>query len=136
MRPELAAAIREHVAKFNLGAILADAGDGVETTSVRPKKGLFGKEELVYGAAIITKGWLVWAISGPRTNPHALSARLNQITVQDYGQSNLAALAPDSGVVVNGVNTENSNPGSVFIGLEANHAGNDFKARLIAAVQN
>lgn len=135
MRPELAQAIRAHVEKYNLGAVLDEVSACIETTSVLAKKGMFGKEKIIYTAAVLTKSWLLWANSGTDVTPHALSARLNQITVQDYAQSSFAKLIPDSGVVVNGLQTDTSKAGSTFIGLEENEAGKSFKDRLVVAVQ-
>lgn len=135
MRPELAAAICAHVEKYNLGAVLDEVSACVETTSVLVKKGMFGKEKTIYTGAVLTTGWLVWANSGSDVTPHAVSAGLNQITVQDYVQSSFAKLISDSGVVINGMQTDMSKAGSTFIGLEQNAAGQQFLEALIASVQ-
>lgn len=135
MRPELSAALRMHVDKFNLGDILADVKLCVETTSEKIKKGLFGGGETIYTAAVLTKDWLVWANSGTKVTPHAMSARLTQITVQDYAKSSFAKLIPDTGVNINGLKTDTPEAGTTFIGLEENAAGIQFREALIAAVQ-
>ena len=126
MRPELAAAIRAHFEKHNLGNVLSGDLHCVETTSVMAKKGFFGGEKIIYTAAVLTDDWLVWANSGTDVTPHAVSARLNQITVQDYSKSSFAKLISDSGVVINGMQTDTSKSGSIFIGLEQNTAGQQF----------
>lgn len=135
MRPELSAAIRAHVEKYNLGPVLDKVSVCVETTSLLAKKGMFGKEKIIYTAAVLTNGWLMWANSGTDLTPHAVSARLNQITVQDYSKSSFAKLISDSGVVINGMQTDMSKAGSTFIGLEQNAAGQQFMEALIATVQ-
>ncbi|MCE7905528.1 MAG: hypothetical protein DYG87_07005 [Anaerolineae bacterium CFX3] len=135
LRPELGEALRAHVEKYNLGDILADAKVCVETASEKTKKGLFGGGETVYTAAVLTKDWLVWANSGTKTPVHAMSARLNQITVQDYAQSSFAKMIPDTGVNVNGLKTDSPEAGTTFIGLEENAAGVKFRQALIAAAQ-
>lgn len=135
MRPELAAAIRAHVEKHNLGDILSGAVMCVETTSEKRKKGLFGGTEIIYQGAALTKDWLVWAAGGTKAPMGVLSARLDQITAQDYAKSDFAKLIPDTGVNVNGLYTGTSGPGSAFIGLEENAAGKKFREVLIAAAQ-
>lgn len=135
LRPELAAALRAHVEKYNLGDILSDARLCIETTSEKIKKGFFGGGETIYSAAVLTKGWLVWANSGTNVKPHALSARLNQITAQDYAKSSFAKMIPDTGVNVNGLKTDTPEAGTTFIGLEENAAGIKFREALIAAAQ-
>ena len=135
MRPELSAALRAHVEKYNLGDVLSQVVVCVETTSEKLKKGLFGGGETIYTAAVLTKDWLVWANSGTKVTPHAMSARLTQITVQDYAKSSFAKLIPDTGVNINGLKTDTPEAGTTFIGLEENAAGIQFREALIAAVQ-
>ncbi len=135
MRPELSAAIRAHVEKHNLGDILSSAVMCVETTSEKIKKGLFGGGETNYTAAVLTNDWLVWANSGTNVKPHAMSARLTQITVQDYAKSSFAKLISDTGVNINGLKTDSSETGTTFIGLEENAAGIKFREALIVAAQ-
>jgi hypothetical protein len=136
MRPELSAAMRAHVLEYNLGDILSGAVMCVETESEKIKKRLFGGGETIYTAAVLTKDWLVWANCGTKVTPHAMSARLSQITVQDYATSSFAKLIPDTGVNVNGLKTDTPEAGTTFIGLEENAAGRKFRDELIAAVQS
>ena len=136
LRPELSAALRAHAEKYNLGDVLSHVVVCVETTSEKIKKGLFGGGETIYTAAVLTKDWLVWANSGTKVTPHAMSARLNQITVQDYATSSFAKLIADTGVNVNGLTTDSSEAGTTFIGLEENEAGRKFREALIAAAQS
>lgn len=135
-RPELRAALRAHVEKYNLGDVLSSVVVCVETTSEKIKKGLFGGGEMVYTAAVLTKDWLIWANSGTKVTPHARSARLNQITVQDYAAGSFAKMIPDTGVNVEGLTTDSSGAGMTFVRLEENAAGRKFREALIAAVQS
>ena len=135
MRPELSAAIRMHVEKHNLGDILSTAVVCIETTSEKIKKGLFGGTEIIYQGAVLTKGWLVWAAGGTKAPMGALSARLNQVTVQDYAITEFAKMIPDTGVQVHGLYTDMSEAASAFIGLAENAAGRKFREALIAALQ-
>jgi hypothetical protein len=135
MRSELASAIRAHVEKYNLGDILSKPVMCIETTSVKAKKGLFGKAETIYTGAVLTSGWLVWASGADSSSIAVLSARTNQITAQDYAKSSFAKLVADTGLSVNGLYTDASEPASAFIGLEENAAGKQFKEAVFAAVQ-
>lgn len=135
MRPELASAIRTHVEKYNLGDILSKPVMCIETTSEKIKKGLFGKGGTIYTGAALTSGWLVWASGGGNNPIGVLSARLNQITVQDYAKSDFAKLIADSGLSVHGQYTDTSEAATAFIGLEDNAAGKKFMEAVIAAVQ-
>ena len=136
MRPELSVAIRKHVEKYNLGDILSTPTMCIETTSEKIKKGLFGGGETIYMGAALTKGWLVWASGGTKAPYGTLSARLGQITVQDYAKSEFAKLIPDTGLNINGLYTDSSEAASACIGLEENAAGIKFREAVIAAVQS
>ena len=135
MRPEIASAIRAHVEKYTLGEILSKPVMCIETTSVKAKKGLFGKAETIYTGAVLTSGWLVWASGADSASIGVLSARLGQVTVQDYAQSSFAKMIPDSGLNISGLFTDASEAALTFIGLEENAAGKKFKEAVIAAVQ-
>ena len=84
---------------------------------------------------MLTQGWLIWTTITPKGPAGVLSARLNQITAQDYAKSDFAKLVADTGLNVNGLYTGMSEAGSAFIGLEENAAGRKFKEAVIAAVQ-
>lgn len=135
LRTELLSALREHVERYNLGAILPEALLCVQTESEKAKKGLFGSAETVYQAAVLTRRWLLWAVSGTKTQVAVLSAQLRDVTVQDYAQTQFAKLVPDSGIQISGRFTDVSENGSAFIGLEDNAAGRKFKDAAIQAVQ-
>lgn len=135
LRPELVSAIREHVERYRLGAILNEALMCIQTESEKAKKGLFGSAETVYQGAVLTPRWLLWAVSGTKTQAAVLSAQLRDVTVQDYAQTQFARLVPDSGIQVSGRFTDVSESSSAFIGLEDNAAGRKFKDAAIQAVQ-
>lgn len=137
MRPDLSAAIRAHVEKHTLGDILSAPVMCIETTSEKIKKGLFGGGETVYTGAVLTAspGWLVWASGGTKAPMGVLSARLNQMRVEDYAKSDFAKMIQDTGIFVHALFTDASEAGSTFIGLEENTAGKKFKEAVIAAVQ-
>ena len=135
LRPELAGAIRQHIEQYNLGDILSDALMCIQTDSEKVKKGLFGGAEVVYTGAVITPRWLLWAVSGTKTQAAVLSALLLDIVVQDYAQTPFAKMVPDSGLNVSGKFTDVSENGSAFIGLDESPAARRFKETVIDAVQ-
>jgi hypothetical protein len=52
----------------------------IQTDSEKIKKGLFG-------GAVLTPRWLLWAVSGTKTQAAVLSALLVDVIVQDYAQT-------------------------------------------------
>jgi hypothetical protein len=133
---EMVSVIRDHIEQYNLGSILSDALMAIQTDSEKPKKGLFGKAESVQMGAVVTPRWLVWAISGSKTSPTALSAQLINLTVQDYAQTPFAKMVPDAGIEVSGLFTDASAPASAFIGLDESAAAQKFRETLIKGVQD
>ena len=131
MDADLSKAIRDHLDRYNLGKVLSGDLTCIQSVSVLPKQGLFGKEKQIVTGVVLGNGWLVWANKGTDVKPHAISARLEQVTVQDYAQTTSAKLIPDSGIVVNGLTTDTTDPGSIFIGLEDNAAGHAFKEEVL-----
>lgn len=130
---EIATAIQRHVEEHNLGPILDDARMWIQTSSEKLKKGLFGDTQAVQMAAVITPRWLVWSVDEPKTEAAVLSAQLIDVTVQDYAQTPLAEMVPDSGIQVNGLFTGAGESASAFIGLDEGAAGNKFKKMVIEA---
>lgn len=134
--PEMVTAINQHIEQYNLGPILSDSLMGIQTDSEKAKRGLFGTAERVSMGAVVTPRWLVWAVTGTKTKPMALSAQLINVTVQDYAQTPFAKMVPDSGVQVSGLFTDASEPASAFIGLDDGAAGQRFRKILIKAAQD
>ena len=136
LRPEIVEALKNHIKQYNLGAILADTLMCIQTDSEKIMKPLFGSAEIVYTGAVITARWLVWAVSGTKTQPAVLSAQLSDVVVQDYAQTQFAKMIPDSGIQVSGRFTDVSENGSAFIGLDEGGAAIKFKETVIRAVQD
>ena len=133
---EMATAINQQIEQYQLGPILSDSLVCIQTNSEKVKKGLFGKAETLQVGAMVTPRWLLWAIHGTDKQVAVLSAQLINITVQDYAQTSLAKMIPDSGIEVNGIFTDAGESVSAFIGLEENAAGNQFKEAIIKAAQD
>ena len=102
LRPEMVEAIKQHIERYNLGAILSEVLMCVQTDSEKIKKPLFGSAEIIYTGLVLTARWLVWAVSGTKTQTSVLSAQLRDVTVQDYAQTSFAKLISDSGIEVSG----------------------------------
>ena len=136
LRPEMVTAINNHLEPFNLGPILSDALIVMQTDSAKIKKRLFGSAETVYMGAVLTSGWLIWAISGTTTQTTVLSAQLKDVVVQDYAQTQFAKMIPDMGIQISGRFTDTSESVSAFIGLDDSSAGRKFRELLIQAVQD
>ncbi len=138
-RADLLAAINAHIETYHLGPILSDALMAVQTTSEKKKKGLFGGsgDKTAVCLAIVTPGWLIWAVAGDKSGVSALSVPLQQATITDYALSPNYKLLPDSGLDVSGpltgqIGLHGNQFVLAFIGLGSEPAAQKFKT----AVQN
>ncbi len=142
---ELAAAIQEHLTAYNLGPILDDYQVCIETVSEKTKRSLF---DLLLGGsrhraevAILTPRWLVVATRGVKPDSAAaLSVQLKDAVVQDHAGHPGYQLLPDTGLHVTGVftgrvGTQGSQRISYYLGLGEEPAANEFKARLLQAIE-
>jgi hypothetical protein len=128
MRPKLAAAIRIHSEKYDLGDLEASALICCETISTRQKKVLFGSKTEVYITGIIlTPQWLVWAAGKEGESPAAFSARLRDIRVQDYEKSDMFKMIQDTSLNIFGLLTGAKRHGVSFIGLGSEALGQRFR---------
>ena len=134
--PEMVSAVNAHIELHNLGPILIDTWMCIQTDSVKPKRGLFGKQENVSQGAIVTPRWLVWVVVKGSTPAAVLSAQLSNVTGQDYAQTPFAKMVPDSGIQVNGMFTDVSENASAFIGLDDGAAAKKFKEIVFIAAQD
>lgn len=135
LQPLLVTAIRGHIDRYELGDIEGSALMCCETTSTKKKKGLFGgKTEVILTGVVITPQWLIWASGKEGEAPGVLSARLDDIRVQDYEESEMYKMMQDTGLNVLGLRTGASDLGSVFIGLGPEPAAQRFRAMLKEAI--
>jgi len=142
IHPEMAAAIQKHVETHNLGPILEEALICIETVSEKVKKGIFGGggDRRVVTCAIVTPGWLVWAVSGEKSGTAALSASLRDLQVTDYAATAGYRLLPDTGIELSGeltgrVGMHGESRVSTFIGLGEEPAARKFLETLDWAIQ-
>ena len=136
LQPEIVTAITDHIQRYNLGPLLSEVLMCVQTESEKIKKGLFGGSELVHTGILLTSRWLVWVVSGSKTQTTVLSAPLRDVIVQDYAQTQFAKMIPDTGLEVSGRFTDTSENISAFIGMEANQAGRKFIEVVLRAAQD
>jgi hypothetical protein len=134
LQPLLVAAIRGHIEKYELGDVEESALMCCETTSTKKKKGLFGgKAEVILTGVVITPQWLIWAGGKENEKAGVLSARLQNLRVEDYEKANMYKMIPDTGLSVFGFQTAND-LGSVFIGLGSEPAAQKFRDMLKEAI--
>ncbi|MEZ4590369.1 MAG: hypothetical protein R3D55_04405 [Chloroflexota bacterium] len=131
LNAQVAAAIRSHAAKYNLGDIEAATLICCETVAKKGKKGLFGKGVVIETAVLLTARWLIWATAEGNQPPTVLSAQLNDIQIQDYETSEMYKLIPDSGLVISGLRTDAVDLGSTFIGFGPEPAAQKFRTLLM-----
>lgn len=132
---DVKAEFRKHINLYNLGDVLSDALMCIETSSEKAKKGFFGSAESVRQYAVVTPRWLIWVVRDAKS-PTTLSALPKDVVIQDYAETPLEKLVPDSGIQVTGKFTDVSENASAFLGLEENAAAEKFKAVVIRAMQD
>ena len=135
MRPELAAAIRAQIEQYHLDTSESAALICIETTATKQKKGLFGGGEVIYTGVLLTPKWLLWAAGKQKEKPAVISARMQDIIVQDYEKSAMYKLMPDEGINITGRYTDVTQQGMSFIGLGPEPAAQKFRQALHEAVQ-
>ena len=134
MRPKLAAAIRAHIERYDLEDVLASAVMICETISTKEKKKLFGrKTEVEIAGTILTPKWLIYAGGKENETLGVLSARLQNLRVEDYEKTSMYKMMQDTGLSVFGFQTANG-LGSVFIGLGSEPAAQKFRTMLNDAI--
>ena len=136
MLPELAAAIRKHIATYKLGDVEASLLICCETTSTHQKTGLFanGDETTITGMFVTTK-LLVWISRNGKDKPVVTSALLRNIDAHDFENTAMYQVDPDSGINISGRYTDVTKQGQSFIGLGSDPAGEKFRQVLQHAIQ-
>ena len=138
--PENRTALQEYCLRHNLELSQAAILACCETTSEKKKKALFGGEPRSFTSAVLTQGFLVWAVGSAKKNPVVIHAWFKDIEVRNFGAEFAAKgiqspLLDDSGVDLLGVSNIDGVPGSVYLALGADAAGEQFIAQLKQGVQ-
>jgi hypothetical protein len=136
LHPELVTAIRKHIEKYKLGDIESSALICCETTSTTQKTSLFanGAETTVSGM-IVTAQLLIWTNGKKKDRPIVRSALLRNIDAQDFENTAMYQVNPDSGMNIAGRYTDVTKHGQTFIGLGTDPAGEKFRQVLQHAIQ-
>ena len=134
LRPELAAAIRAQIQQYKLDTVESTALMCVESTSTKQKKGLFGSAETIHMGVLLTPKWLIWGAGKQGEKPAVISARLQDLIIQDYEKSAMYKIMPDVGMNVTGRYTDVTQQGMSFIGLGPEPAAQKFRQALHEAV--
>jgi hypothetical protein len=136
MRPELATAIRKHIETYKLGEIESSILICCETTSTNQKKGLFANgDETTITGMIVTAHLLIWTNRKKKDKPLVGSALLRNIDAQDFENTAMYRVNPDSGMNITGRYTDVTKQGQSFIGLGPDPAGEKFRQVLQHAIQ-
>ena len=136
LRPELVTAIRKHIEKYKLEDIESTLLICCETTSTTRKTGLFTNDsETISTGMIVTPQLLIWTNEKKKDRPIVRSALLRKIDVQDFENTALYQVNPDSGMNVTGRYTDVTKQGQAFIGLGTDPAGEKFRQVLQHAIQ-
>jgi len=135
MHPKLATAIHAHMDSYELEDEAASILMCCETTSTKQKKKLFGtKTEVEIAGVILTPKWLIWSGGKEHEKVGVLSARLQDLRVEDYEKTEMYKMIQDTGLNVVGFRVADD-IGSVFIGLGSESAALKFRAMLKEAIK-
>jgi len=136
MRPELETAIRRHIETYKLGEIESSLLICCETTSTRQRTRLFANsDEATVTGMFVTSHFLVWTSEMEKGKPLVMSALLRNIDAQDFENTAMYQVKPDSGLNISGRYTDVTKQGSSFIGLGPDLAGEKFRHVLQLAIQ-
>jgi len=136
LRPGLVTAIRKHIEKYKLEDIEASLLICCETTSTTQKTDLFANSsETAITGMIVTTQLLVWTNGEKKDRPTVRSAWLRNIDAQDFENTAMYQVNPDSGINISGRYTDVTKQGQAFIGLGTDSAGEKFRQVLQHAIQ-
>jgi len=136
LHPELVTAIRNHIEKYKLGDIESSLLICCETTSISQKTGLFTSDsETTVTGMLVTEQLLVWTNGKKKDKPTVRSAWLRNIDVQDFENTAMYQVNPDSGMNITGRYTDVTKQGQAFIGLGIDPDGEKFRQMLQHAMQ-
>jgi hypothetical protein len=134
--PQVVIAIRKHIEKYQLEDIESSYLICCETTSTSRKTGLFtGGPETTITGMIVTALVLVWTNGKKKDKPSVRSAWLRNIDAQDFENTAMYRVNPDSGINIAGRYTDVTKQGQAFIGLGSDPAGEKFRQVLQHAIQ-
>jgi hypothetical protein len=132
-------AIRSHTEKYGISEVIdQEPVFCIETTSVLMKKGLFGSKTntTICGVLLLPK-WLIVASILDEGDPGVISARIGEITAQDYEDSASYKLIPNSGLDIFGIHPNAADgAGSIFIPLGSETTAQKFRVLIKDLISN
>ncbi|NJN80329.1 MAG: hypothetical protein HC797_07580 [Anaerolineales bacterium] len=130
-------AVQKYIELHNLEDILKNVSQCIVSTNDKIKKGLFGGPgpNLLVQTVILTDRWLILADRVDQNAVYIKSMQLADVVVTDYQKTQFHGVIPDSGMNITGRFTEASEPGTIFMPLGEDEAGDKFKEALITSVQ-
>lgn len=136
--PDVMQVINKYIEKHNLGNIVEDVSLCIVSNNEKAKKGLFSSPgpKLLVQTVILTNRWLILADRVDQNAIYVRTMQLRDTTVEDYEKSSFYSMIPDTGININGIFTDASEKGTIFLPLGKDEAGEKFKLILIEAVQN
>jgi hypothetical protein len=135
LRPEMLAAVREHMELYKIGNIESNILICCETTSIQKKNGLFGGSEKVITVALLTSEWLILAVEKANEKPDVISGRLRNLQAQNFEDTAMFKISPDSGLNVTGRYSDVTKQGISFIGLGPELAAQKFRQLFQEAIR-
>ena len=136
LRPELVTTIRNHIEKYKLGDVEASLLICCETTSTTQKTGLFTSDpKTTITVMLVTDQLLVWTNEKKKDKPTIRSAWLRNIDAQDFENTAMYQVNPDSGMNITGRYTDVTKQGQAFIGLGTDPDGEKFRQVLQHSIQ-
>jgi len=134
--PQVMSAFRKHIEKYKLEDIESSPLMCCETTSTVQKTGLFtGGPETTITGMIVTPQLLIWTNGKKKDIPIVRSAWLRNMDAQDFENTAMYRVNPDSGINITGRYTDVTKQGQAFIGLGSDPAGEKFRQVLQHAIQ-
>ena len=134
---EIVAAIRSHIEQYKLGDIESSILICCETISSEKKAGLFrSSTETTVSANLITPSLLIIAEKKENEKPGVISGQLKNLNVQNFEDSAMFKINPDTGLNITGRYSDVTRQGTAFIGLGTGPAAEKFRKILREAIQN
>ncbi|MGE5374441.1 MAG: hypothetical protein ACM3XO_05235 [Bacteroidota bacterium] len=120
-------AIRSHGTEYGLQDLETDVLMCCETLSAWQEKGFHGGIRTSLSAIYVTPRWLVWADGSRDQEAMAGTAQLKHIDVGDAHSAGGYSISPDQGLSVSGRTTRRTNPETLFLVLDSEAEGRQFR---------
>jgi len=127
--------IRSHGKEYGLQDLETDVLMCCETLSAWQKKGSHGGIRTILSVIYVTPKWLVWADGSRDQDARAGTAQLKHIDVADSQNTGSYSISPEQGLMVSGRYTHQNSTGTLFLVLDSEAEGRQFRRILQEALQ-